>query len=170
MDESSTNLALTRLYGYAPTNERIYDSVPRNYGPNITLLTTLTPAGMDVESAVVFEGGLNRAIFESYVEQTLAPLLEVGEIVLMDNLSAHFSEKVQKLLEARGATVLFLPAYSPDLSPIELAFSKLKEYLRQFKARTKALLTFAIEKALEGITAQEATAWFRHCGYSIPAL
>ena len=170
LDESSTNLALTRSYGYAPSNERVYDSVPRNYGKNITLLTTLTAAGMDLESAVVFEGGLNKAIFESYVEQTLAPLLVEGEIVLMDNLAAHFSEKVQKLTLTRGATVLFIPAYSPDLSPIELAFSKLKAHLRQAKAPTKALLIEALEKALQAITAEEASAWFRHCGYPLPAL
>jgi transposase len=125
---------------------------------------------MDVASAVVSLGGLNKALFESYVEQTLAPLLVEGEIVLMDNLAAHVSEKVQKLTLTRGATVLFLPAYSPDLSPIELAFSKLKEYLRQVKARTKALLIEAIEAGLEAISAQQATAWFSHCGYPIPAL
>jgi transposase len=170
LDESSTNLALTTHYGYAPTVERVYDSVPRNYGENITLLATMTEDGMDVESTVTSLGGLNKAIFDLYVEKTLAPRLCEGEIVLMDNLAAHLSEKATKAIEAKGATILFLPAYSPDLSPIELAFSKLKEYLRQAKARTKELLSTATLKALEAITAEEAKAWFRHCGYPIPAL
>jgi transposase len=114
--------------------------------------------------------GLNKAIFDLYVEKTLAPLLTPGEIVLMDNLAVHLSEKATKAIEGSGATILFLPAYSLDLSPIELAFSKLKEYLRQAKARIKERLSAATLKALEAITAEEASAWFNHCGYPLPAL
>jgi len=169
LDETSTHLALTRRYGYAPSTERVNDSVPRNSGKNMTLLTTMTFSGMDVDSAVLIEGSLNGAFFDRWVVSSLAPKLQEGEIVLMDNLSVHLSQAAQAAIKKRGATVIFLPAYSPDLSPIELAFAKIKEYLRSVKARTKELLMKAIEKALDAITAVEAKAWFAHCGYPIPA-
>jgi len=135
----------------------------------MTLLTTMTFSGMDVDSAVLIEGSLNGAFFDRWVVSSLAPKLQEGEIVLMDNLSVHLSQAAQAAIKKRGATVIFLPAYSPDLSPIELAFAKIKEYLRSVKARTKELLMKAIEKALDAITAVEAKAWFAHCGYPIPA-
>lgn len=115
---------------------------------------------------MVLDGACDRAAFEAYIEQVLAPHLVEGQIVLMDNLPAPKSAKVSRLLEAKGCKLLFLPAYSPDLSPIELAFSKLKQYLRRVGARTREALQTAIAQALELITLEDACAYFKHCGYA----
>ena len=156
---------MTRLYGYAPHNERCVGQVPRNWGPNISVLTTLTLAGIDLEHSIYFEGGLNQAIFETYIIEMLGPHLVAGEIIILDNLSSHITPKVQTYLATKGCKLLFLPAYSPDLSPIELAFSKMKQYLRRVGARTKEALYAALEQALASITDHDAKAWFAHCGY-----
>lgn len=115
---------------------------------------------------MLLDGATDRLAFEAYIEQVLAPQLVKGQIVLMDNLSSHKSAKVSQILAAKGCKVIFLPAYSPDLSPIELAFSKLKQYLRQVGARTRETLQDAIAQALELISTQDALAYFKHCGYS----
>jgi len=130
----------------------------------------MTLDGMDIESSVVFDDGLNKEIFDLYVEKTLAPLLGKDEVLILDNLSVHMSKEAKALIEARGATILFLPAYSPDLSPIELAFSKVKAYLRKVKARVKDVLVEAILQALELIRPEDVQGWFLHCGYPLPAL
>ena len=114
---------------------------------------------------MIMEGATTAAVFEQYLEQILAPALSPGQIVIMDNLSCHKGEKIRQLIEARGCQVLFLPAYSPDLSPIEEAFSKLKAFLRRVEARTHEALQEAIIQALVSITAQDAQGWFGHCGY-----
>ena len=112
------------------------------------------------------EGGTTGALFEAYVERALAPSLWPGRVVVMDNLSAHKGERVRELVQARGCEVLFLPSYSPDFSPIEEAFSKLKALLRRAQARTKEALVEAIGLALDAITPEEARGWFGHCGYA----
>ena len=170
LDESSVNVAMTRQYGWAPQNERCYGQAPRNWGKNITVLSTLTLEGIDVENSIWFEGSLNRTIFEVYLLEILGPHLQAGEIIILDNLAAHLSERAKSELEKKGCKLLFLPAYSPDMSPIELAFSKMKAHLRAVGARTKEALEKALEEALTLITAQDALAWFKHCGYNIPAL
>ncbi len=111
------------------------------------------------------EGSTNGAAFEIYVEQLLAPSLHAGQSVVMDNLRAHKGERVRQAIEAKGCQVLFLPGYSPDLSPIEETFSKLKNSLRRLGARTRATLEEAICQALLSVTAQDARGWFHHCGY-----
>src|SRR5690348_4213 len=113
-------------------------------------------------------GSANTTAFELYVEQVLAPSLHTGQIVVMDNLQAHKSARVRLAIEAKGCQILFLPGYSPDLSPIEEAFSKLKTALRRAGARTREVLEEAIAQALLTITAQDAQGWFQHCGY-LPA-
>ena len=168
LDETSTNLALTSLYGYAPIGERVYGSVPRNYGANLTMLAALTVQGMSSQTAVVFEGGTDTRTFELYIQEFLAPTLLPGQIVLLDNLAAHDSDGVRTAIEEQGCELLFLPPYSPDLTPIELAFSKIKQFLRQVAARTRQALEEALEKALALIKPEEALAFFRHCGYSVP--
>lgn len=115
--------------------------------------------------AFILEGSADTAVFELYIEQILAPSLQAGQIVVMDNLSTHTGEKVRQAIEARGCQLLFLPAYSPDLSPIEEAFSKLKAFLRRVGARTSETLQEAIGQALLTITARDASGWFTHCGY-----
>lgn len=115
--------------------------------------------------ALILEGAADAPAFEIYIEQILAPSLQAGHIVVMDNLSTHAGEKVRQVIEARGCQLLFLPSYSPDFSPIEEAFSKLKAFLRQAGARTPETLQEAIGQALLTITPQDAFGWFTHCGY-----
>lgn len=115
--------------------------------------------------AFILEGSADTTAFEIYIERILAPSLQAGQIVVMDNLSTHTGEKVQQALSAIGCQLLFLPSYSPDLSPIEEAFSKLKAFLRRVGARTPETLQEALGQALLTITAHDALGWFTHCGY-----
>jgi transposase len=163
IDECGSNIALTRVYARSPKGKRVYGSVPRNRRANITLLASLSFQGMG--EAFVLEGSADTAVFELYVEQILAPSLPAGHIVILDNLHTHTGDKVRRAIEARGCELLFLPSYSPDLSPIEEAFSKLKAFLRREGARTPEALQEAIGQALLTITAQDACGWFTHCGY-----
>lgn len=169
LDETSINVALTRRYGWAPTQERCYGTAPHNWGKNVSVLTSLTTEGIDVAHTISFEGGLTRPIFEHYIVNVLGPQLAAGDILILDNLSAHKSAIVEQVLAQKGCTVLFLPAYSPDFSPIELAFAKVKAYLRAVGARTREALTQGLEQALEAITPSDALAFFKHCGYPVPA-
>jgi transposase len=137
--------------------------VPRNRGKNTTLIAALSLEGMG--AAMILEGSTNATAFELYVEQVLVPSLHAGQIVVMDNLQAHKSAQVRLAIEAKGCQLLFLPGYSPDLSPIEEALSKLKTALRRAGARTQEALEEAIAQALLTITAQDAQGWFQHCGY-----
>src|SRR6266568_447742 len=150
----------------APSGKRAYGSVPRNRGKTLTLMAALSRQGMG--ASMMLEGAADGAAFEIYVEQILAPSLTAGQIVVMDNLSVHKGAKVRSAIEARGCQLLFLPSYSPDLSPIEEVFSKLKADLRRAGARTREALQEAVIEGLATITAQDARGWFRHCGY-LPA-
>jgi transposase len=141
--------------------------VPRNRGKNTTLIASIRVGGMGEAMAV--EGPTTGEVFESYVEHFLAPTLEEGQVVIWDNLGAHKGDKVRELIEARGAQVLFLPAYSPDFSPIEEAFSKIKALLKKAAARTREALVEAIGEVLSAVTSQDAGGWFTHCGYEIKA-
>lgn len=163
VDECGSNIALTPLYSRAPKGQRAMGAVPRNYGKNTTLIASLTLQGMG--EAFILEGAADTTAFEIYVEQVLAPSLQKGQVVVMDNLSIHQGTRVRQAIEAKGCSILFLPAYSPDLSPIEEAFSKLKAALRHIGARTQEALWEAIAQALQTITAQDARGWFTHCGY-----
>jgi transposase len=158
---------MTPLYARAPRGERAVGTVPRNRGTVTTLLASLSLAGMG--AAMTIEGGTDTAVFDAYVEQGLAPTLRPGQVVVLDNVGAHQSERARQAIEARGCRLLFLPAYSPDLSPIELAFSKLKAGLRRVEARTQSALDEAISQVLETVTPADAHGWFAHCGYSLPA-
>jgi transposase len=166
VDECGSHIALTRLYARAPRGQRTAGKVPRNYGANMTLMASLSLQGMG--EALVWEGAADAAAFESYVEQVLAPSLRRGQIVVMDNLSIHLGKRVQQAIQAKGCQLLFLPAYSPDFSPIEGAFSKLKASLRRVGARTREALFEAIAQALPTITPADALGWFTHCGYLPP--
>ncbi len=157
---------MTPLYARAPKGTRAYGSVPRNRGKNTTLIASLGWFG--IGESMIIEGSANAAAFELYVEEILAPSLTTGQIVIMDNLAAHKGKKIENLVKAKGCQVLFLPGYSPDFSPIEEAFSKLKTHLRRIGARTREALQEAIGQALLTVTAQDAQGWFRHCGY-LPA-
>jgi transposase len=163
VDETGSHIAMTPLYAYAPRGERAVGKVPRNYGAIMTLIASLSPSGMG--PALVLDGAADSAAFEIYVEQILAPSLRPGQIVILDNLSIHLGSRVKQAIEARGCRLLFLPAYSPDFSPIEEAFSKLKTVLRRTGARSREALQEAIAAALDLITATDALGWFTHCGY-----
>jgi transposase len=163
VDESGTHLDMTSAYARAPQGERAVDNVLRNYGCNVSLIAALRLSGMD--APFVVEGSVNAAVFETYTEQILAPTLQPGDSVVMDNLSCHKNDTVRRLIEARGASVLFLPAYSPDLSPIEQAFSKLKQFLRRVKALTVNALLDAIAYALLTISPIDAIGFFTDCGF-----
>ena len=163
LDESGSNIALTRLYARAPKGKRARGTIPRNRGKNMTLISSLSLQGLG--ASLILDGSANTEVFEIYVEQILAPSLQPGQMVIMDNLSIHKGNKVRQLIEARGCQVLFLPAYSPDLSPIEEAFSKVKAVLRRIGARTREALQEALEYALTTVSASDASGWFSHCGY-----
>ena len=163
VDECGTNIGLVPLYARAPKGERAFAKAPRNRGKNTTLLAPLSLEG--IGPCVAVEGSTTRAVFEAYVEQVLAPTLKKGHFVVLDNLSAHKGDKVRELVEARGASVLFLPPYSPDLSPIEEAFSKVKALLRRARARSREALVGAIGEALDTVGQQDVLGWFAHCGY-----
>ncbi len=167
VDESGTNLAMTPRYGRAPRGERVVGVVPRNHGPNTTLVAALNLTG--VTAAMTVEGAMARQAFDAFVAQVLVPSLRPGQVVVWDNLSVHKSADAQGLIEARGCQLLWLPPYSPDFTPIEQAFSKLKTALRRTGARTRDELDAAITAGLATITADDTPGWFAHCGYPIPA-
>jgi DDE superfamily endonuclease len=124
VDEMGTDVSLSPLYAWSPKGQRTFGSAPRNWGKNVTLLASITREGLGPCLAV--EGSTTREVFETYLEHVLAPTLRPGQIVVMDNLSAHKGGRVKEIIEARGCELLYLPPYSPDLNPIEQAFSKIK--------------------------------------------
>lgn len=163
VDEMGTNTSLHPLYAWSPRGERAHCFVPRNRGPNTTLLASMTAEGMGPCLAV--EGATDGIVFETYIERVLVPSLRQGQVVVMDNLSAHKGERVKELVESAGCELLYLPPYSPDLSPIEEAFSKVKGLLRKAEARSREALVEAMGKTLDAVTAKDASGFFEHCGY-----
>ena len=164
VDECSTNTSLSPLYGWSKVGERLLASVPRNWGENVTLISSITLAeGMGPSMAVA--GPTTREVFELYVEEVLAPKLRVGQVVVMDNLSSHKGGHVRELIEGRGCRLLYLPAYSPDLNPIEEAFSKVKGVLRKAQVRTRGALIEAMGQALGAVSPSDARGYFEHSGY-----
>jgi transposase len=165
VDEMGTNTSLSVLRAWSRRGQRAYCSVPRNRGPNTTLLSSMTMEGMGPSLAV--EGTTTGAVFEAYVERVLCPVLCAGQIVVMDNLSAHKGERVRELIEGRGCEVLYLPPYSPDFNPIEEAFAKIKGVLRKAEARNREALIEAIGRAISAVTARDVRGFFEHCGYGV---
>jgi transposase len=163
VDECSTNTSLSPIYGWSRRGQRVCFEAPRNWGANITLLSSMTLEGMGPSLAV--EGATTKAVFEAYVERVLAPSLRPGRVVVMDNLSSHKSSRIRELIERRGCELLYLPPYSPDLNPIEEAFAKLKALLRMAGARTREALLDAMGRALDAVTASDARGFFEHRGY-----
>ena len=163
VDECGTHTSLAPLYGYAPEGERLRLSVPRRRGKNTTLLASMSLEGMGPSLAV--EGATTARVFEAYVERVLAPSLEEGRIVVMDNLGAHRPKRVRELIEGRGCELLYLPSYSPDYNPIEEAFAKIKNLLRQAAARSREALIEAIGAALSAVSARDVRGFFEHAGY-----
>ena len=166
VDETSTNVALTPRYARAPRGERAHGKAPRNWGKNVTLISSITTEGMGPSMSI--QGSSDTESFSLYMRELLAPRLRAGQIVLMDNLSVHTSGWVRELIEEKGCQLWLLPSYSPDLNPIEEAFSKVKQLLRKAKARTLEVLFGATAEALDAVSADDAHGYFDHCGYKMP--
>lgn len=166
LDEFGSNPDLERTHAWAPVGERATSAIPHNTPINTTTIAALTPTRMG--PALVLASEVDRAAFTAYLEHVLAPTLRPGQIVLANNHSAHKSPQAHAIVAARGCTLRFLPAYSPDYSPIELEIAKIKALLRRAAARTTEALEAAIAAALSAVTAAEAQAFVRHCGYRFP--
>jgi transposase len=164
VDESGFNTSMTRLRARAPKGKRAHGRVPRNRGKITTLIAAITLQGAMGESMTV-EGGTDALAFESYVERLLAPSLSEGQVVVLDGLGAHRTERVEELIEGRGCDLVFLPSYSPELNPIEEAFSKIKHLVRKEGQRVREALVEAIGRALAAVTKEDAAGWFAHAGY-----
>lgn len=164
IDEIGVHLGLTRLYGRAAPGERVVEGTPDYSGPHYTMIAAIGLSG--VEAPWLFEGAMTTQAFETYLQGELIPTLRRGDIVLLDHLSAHKSAEAQRLIEARGARLVFLPPYSSDLNPIELCWSKVKAALRTAKARTFEALLEALAAALHAVSPADIEAWLAHCGYA----
>ncbi len=164
VDESGFNTSMARPRARAPRGERAYGKVLRNRGKNTTLIAAITLEG-GMGEAMAIEGATDAEVFEAYVEGFLAPTLEAGQVVVLDGLGAHRTRRVRELIERRGADLVFLPSYSPDLNPIEEAFSKIKQLVRKVGSRTREALVEAIAAALSTVTLEDAVGWFVHAGY-----
>jgi transposase len=165
VDESAINTAMTRRYGRAPRGQRVYDSAPRNYGSHTSVISALSLRGLVATMAV--EGAVDTLCFDAYIERILGPQLRRGDVVVLDNLGAHRASRIEEVAVERGARVLWLPPYSPDYSPIEQCWSKIKSYLRGAKARTADALDKALAQAIKLVTKTDIRGWFNHCGYSL---
>ncbi len=163
VDECGTHTAMTRHRARAARGMRARGAVPRNRGPVTTLLAGVSLAGMS--PAMTVEGGTDTAVFATYLEHFLLPALSPGTVVVVDNVGAHQPDRIRELVAAAGCELVFLPAYSPDLSPIEEAFSKIKALVKAAAARTRAALDTAIAAALEAVSPADAAGWFSHAGY-----
>jgi transposase len=159
---------MARTRGRAPRGERLLAPVPHGHWHTTTFLCGLRHDGL--VAPLVLDGAINGAAFLAYVEQMLCPTLQVGDVVICDNLASHKVAGVRQAIEARGASLLYLPPYSPDLNPIELAFSKLKRLLRTAAARTVEALWDAIGKLIGQFEPGECANYLRHCGYAQPGL
>jgi len=163
IDESSAKTNMVRLYGRAKGSRRCYDDAPHGHWNTTTMISSIRLDGS--AACMALEGGTTKEAYREYVRQILVPQLRRGDIVVFDNLAAHHDQKALDMIHAAGAMTLPLPAYSPDMNPIEKKWSKIKAFLRKVKARTLDTLIQAIGDALKTITHQDAAGWFKSCGY-----
>ena len=163
LDEFGAHLGLTRTYGRAAPGQRVSEGTPDYSGPHYTVVATLSLTG--VAAPWVIEGAMTGAAFATYAQHELGPSLQAGDILVIDNLSAHKNAEARTALEARGVQLVFLPPYSADYNPIELCWSKVKQALRSAKARTFDALVDAVGTALLAVLPDQAQGWFKHCGY-----
>ena len=167
VDETSTSLAMTRAYARAPRGQRAYGAVPRNRGRNLSVIGALGLRGM--VAALSVEGAVDTDVFNVFVRQVLVPALRPGDVVLLDNLNVHHASCIEQAVRGAQGQVLFLPSYSPDFSPIEPCWSKVKTCLRGAAARTRRRLEAALRTALLSLRPQDIRGWFTHCGYLVPS-
>jgi transposase len=164
-DETSTPTTLTRLRARALPGHRAVGRIPRGRREAISWLATLTPTG--IGESLLVQGAVDRPVFEAFVERVLVPSLRPGQIVVLDNLSVHKSARARTLVEAAGCRLVFLPTYSPDFNPIELAFAKTKQALRRIGARSFESVVTAVGETLATITPTDAHAFFAHAGFPV---
>lgn len=165
IDETGVNVTLTRRYGRAPRGERLSERVPKNYRQQRSVISSIGVNGVD--ASFVIKGAVDTIAFNIYVEQVLRPTMRKGDIFVLDNLTAHHASRIEEVARECEAQVLWLAPYSPDFSPIELLWSKIKSGLRKVKARTVEELSQALTKGLALITTGDCRSWFEHCGYSV---
>lgn len=165
IDETWAKTNMTRLRGRARRGERLLAKVPHGHWKTTTLIAALGIEGM--RCSTVVDGAVNADIFESFIAQVLVPELRSGDVVIMDNLSSHKRQRTRDLIEAAGATLEYLPPYSPDLNPIEMVFSKIKQLLRSLACRTRTQLWNVMQQVLDQVTTGDAANCFQHCGYSL---
>jgi transposase len=161
LDESGIHHGMTRLFGRDLSGERAHGSRPKNRGKNITMISAICLE--QVLATMTYEGGTDIHAFMTFITKMLVPVLWVGAIVLMDNLNVHLNSKVKEAIESVGAKVIFLPKYSPELSPIELLWSKIKEFVRSRQPRTRQELAQAITDAFNIVSKKDLLGWFSHC-------
>jgi transposase len=154
---------MTPIYGRARVGERAVGKAPRNHGKNLTVCGAISLDG--IRAMMAYEGGTTREAFLHFVRKALVPALRRGDVVVMDNLSTHYCQGVRESIEAAGATVLYLPPYSPELNPIEHTWSKLKALLRRVEARTLRTLAGALAQSSTRITKSDLAGWYANCGY-----
>ena len=164
IDESGAKTNMTRLYGRAKNGARAVDAAPGGQWDTTTMISSVRLDGST--APMVIKGATNKEVFKVYVQKFLLPTLNKGDVVILDNLSAHKGKEIRELIESAGIELWYLPPYSPDLNPIEKMWSKVKAILRKLKARTEAELIAAIATALEQVTASDAKNWFKSCGYT----
>jgi transposase len=166
VDEAGVNTAMTRRFARAPRGERAHESAPRNYGEQTSLISALD-LRRGLLATMTVQGAVDTLCFDAYVERVLRPQLRRGDVVVLDNLGAHKASCLEQVAQERGARVLWLPPYSPDFSPIENCWAKIKTALRAAKARTRDELDKALATAIELVTKADIQGWFTHCGYSV---
>ncbi len=164
LDETAAKTTMTRTHGYAPKGERLEGYAPYRRWQTTTFLGAMSRGGFI--APLVVDGAMTGELFLAYVQRVLIPELQAGSVVVMDNLSCHTQQAVREALEAAGHSVLYQPPYSPDLNPIELAFSKLKRLLRKAAARTVEALWAALGRLLDQFSPEECANYFRHRGYT----
>ncbi len=156
---------MTRLYGRAPRGQRATESVPRNYGPQTSIISAVSLQG--AAATMTIEGAVDTDTFNAYIEQVLRPTIRRGDVLVLDNLAAHRASRIEEVAQACSAQVRWLAPYSPDCSPIELMWSKIKTAMRAAKARTAEELNAALVAALQLVTKADCCGWFSHCGYQV---
>jgi len=168
IDETWAKTNMTRIRGRAPKGDRLLAKIPHGHWKTTTLIAALDASG--VRCSTVVDGAVNGDIFEAFVEQVLVPTLHPGDVVVMDNLSSHKRARTRELIESSGAELVFLPPYAPDLNPIEMVFSKIKQLLRGLACRTRDTLWSAMQSVLDRVSPSDAINCFKHCGYTLRLL
>ena len=165
IDESAVTTVLTRLFGRAAPGMRVREAVPKNYGQSTSVVSLIGLGG--VEATMLVEGAVDTLVFNAFCENFVRPCLKVGDVLVLDNLGAHRASRIEEIAKSCGTSVIWLPPYSPDFSPIEQMWSKLKTHLRKVKARTVEELDRAVSEGLKLITESDCRGWFKHCGYRV---